>query len=176
LVDGRANFTTLGNHGLMRVKPPATYISIYEGHHTTRGILDHGTFGVNYPSADQMAVADTCGLVSGRDVDKSEWFDVFCGDLQTAPMISECPASLECRVIHTVSLGHMRVFVGEVVEAYVNEEIPGEEGNPASFAAMSSLNPLIYGPDNGYYRIGERIGRGFHEGRRKIESGTNAPE
>ena len=46
LVDGRANFTTLGNHGLMRVKPPTTYISIYEGHHTTRGILEHGTFSV----------------------------------------------------------------------------------------------------------------------------------
>jgi len=46
LVDGRPNFATLGNNGLMRVKPPTTYVSIYEGHHTTKGIREHGTFSV----------------------------------------------------------------------------------------------------------------------------------
>jgi len=167
LVDGRPNFTTLGNHGLMRVNPPTTYISIAKGHHTTKGILEHDTFSVNYPSVDQMAIADRCGLVSGRDVDKSAWFDVFYGDLETAPMISECPVSLECQVIETLSLGQMTVFIGEIVEVHIDEDIEGEEGRPTSHAQMRRLDPLIYCPGNAYHRLGERVGRGFHEGRKE---------
>jgi flavin reductase (DIM6/NTAB) family NADH-FMN oxidoreductase RutF len=167
LVDGRPNFTTLGNNGLMRVEPPTTYVSIYEGHYSAKGIREHGTFSVNYPSADQMVVADRCGLISGRDVDKPQWFDVFYGELGTAPMISECPASLECQVIETVSLGHMTVFIGEIVEVYVDEDIAGKEGKPASYADMERLDPLIYCPGNAYHRLGERIGRGFHEAKRE---------
>lgn len=94
-----------------------------------------------------MVVADRCGLISGRDVDKSEWFDVFYGGLETAPMISECPVSLECRVIETVSLGHMSVFIGEIVEVYADEDITREEGKPTSYADMERLDPLIYCPE-----------------------------
>jgi len=165
LVDGRPNFTTLGNHGLMRVKPPTTYISICNGHYTTRGILEHGTFSVNYPSVNQMAIADRCGLVSGRDTDKSAWFDVFFGELETVPMISECPVNLECRVIETVPLGHMTVFIGEITDVHIDEDVQGEAGRPTSYARMDRLDPLIYCPGNAYHRLGDRVGQGFHEGR-----------
>ena len=45
-----------------------------------------------------MEKTDFCGLVSGRDIDKAALFDVFYGELKTAPMITECPLSLECRL------------------------------------------------------------------------------
>lgn len=176
LVDGRANFTMLGNNGLMRVKPPTTYISICRGHYTTKGILEHGTFSVNYPSVGQMVAADACGIVSGRDVDKSQLFDVFLGDLETAPMISECPANLECEVVHTFSLGGMTVFVGEIREVYVDEGIEGKAAKPGTFGDLAALDLLIYAPNNGYYRIGERVGTGFRAGKRSpvVNEGTRS--
>ena len=45
---------------------------------------------------------DYCGTVSGRDADKVAvcGFNVFYGEIETAPLIEQCPLNLECRVIH----------------------------------------------------------------------------
>lgn len=79
-------------------------------------------------------------------------------------MIEACPANLECEVVHTFSLGQMTVFVGEIKNAYVDDCIPGDPRRPGSYGDLVAIDPLIYGPDNGYYRIGARVGTGFHEG------------
>ena len=45
-----------------------------------------------------ISETDYCGLVSGRKTDKSNIFNVFYGELETAPMIMECPVSIECKL------------------------------------------------------------------------------
>ena len=47
-------------------------------------------------------ITDYCGLYSGRKVDKSRLFEVFYGELKTAPLIMECPVNLEKRMTHNV--------------------------------------------------------------------------
>ena len=168
-VQGRSNFATIGQCGLMGVKPPVVYVSLHRGHHTTAGIVENGTYSINLPSSELLAETDYCGIVSGAKVDKSEMFEVFYGRLGTAPMIEECPVNLECRVIKDFSVEHRQIFVGEVVEAYVEEVFVVEEEGQRLITDLTQLDPIIYALDNRYYRIGEIIGAGYSEGRVLLE-------
>ena len=163
-VQGRPNYATLGDCGIMGIRPALVYISVGKGHYTTQGVFENNTFSVNFPSTDMLAVTDYCGIVSGREVDKSALFENFYGDLGTAPMIKACPVNLECRVVHEFSIQHRQVFVGEVVQAYVEDSLVLEEGGRRRIADMTKLDPIIYALDNRYYRIGDPIGVGYQEG------------
>ena len=163
-VHGRPNFATLGDCGIMGINPPLVYVSSHRDHYTNEGILENGTYSVNFPSTDLLAVTDYCGIVSGRDVDKSQLFEVFYGELGTAPMIVECPVNLECRVVKEFSIEHRQIFVGEVVQAYVDEEFTLRGEGRRAIADMGRLDPIIYALDNRYYSIGRVIGIGYREG------------
>ena len=65
-VDGKPNYATLGDCGVMGINPPLVYVSLGERHYTTQGIVENGTFSVNFPSTDMLAVTDYCGIASGR--------------------------------------------------------------------------------------------------------------
>lgn len=61
--------------------------------HTLKGVRENNNFSVNVPSTKQAAETDYCGVISGRYADKvlDCKFEVFYGELKTAPMISRCP-------------------------------------------------------------------------------------
>jgi flavin reductase (DIM6/NTAB) family NADH-FMN oxidoreductase RutF len=164
-VNGKPNYATLGDCGVMGINPPLVYVSLGQGHHTTKGILENETYSVNLPSTDMLAVTDYCGIVSGNDVDKSALFETFYGELETAPMIRECPVNLECRVIEEFSIQHRHVFVGQVVQTCVDEEFVTERDGRRVIADLTRLDPIIYALDNRYYRIGKPIGVGYREGK-----------
>ncbi|MFX0207841.1 MAG: flavin reductase family protein [Candidatus Hodarchaeota archaeon] len=166
VVDGLPNFETLGDVGIMGLNPPLVYISSHQKHHTNQGILEHETFSINFPPTALLIKTDYCGTVSGKDVDKSQLFDVFFGELGTAPMIRECPVNLECKVIKEFSIQHRQVFVGEVIQTYVNEEFVAESEGRKRIADMRKLDPIIYALDNRYYKIGEPIGVGYQESKK----------
>ncbi len=163
-VGGRPNYATIGQCGLMGINPPIVYVSSNRTHYTNQGILEHGSYSMNFPTSDMLEVTDYCGIVSGRDTDKSELFESFYGELGTAPMIRECPVNLECRVINEFSIQHRQIFVAEVVQAYVDDELVAERDGRRIVADMTRLNPIVYSLDNRYYCIGRPIGTGYQEG------------
>ena len=165
MVDGKPNFCTLGDCGIMGIRPPLVYVSLNETHLTTQGIVESGTFSVNVPSTDMLAVTDYCGMVSGREVDKTALFEVFYGGLGTAPMIRACPVNLECTVVHEFTIEHRHVFVGKVLQVYVDREYAVEREGRWQVTGMSDLDPIVYALDNRYYRVGGSIGQGYHEGK-----------
>jgi flavin reductase (DIM6/NTAB) family NADH-FMN oxidoreductase RutF len=164
-VDGRPNFATVGQCGIMGVNPPLVYVSLNRAHFTTEGILAQGTYSINVPSIDMLAVTDYCGIVSGREIDKSELFRVFYGEFETAPMIEECPVNLECRVVNEFSIEHRQIFVARVLQAYINAEYVTQDGERQRVADLTRLAPIVYALDNRYYSIGEPIGVGYREGK-----------
>lgn len=165
-VQGRANFTTVGDCGIMGINPPLVYVSLNQEHHSTKGIGENHTFSINIPSTSLLAVTDYCGLVSGRETDKSGVFEVFYGELETAPMIAECRVNLECRVVEQFGIKHRRIYVGEVMQAYVEEGYVEEKEGKQVIGSMTKLDPIMYGLDNRYYRIGAAIGVGYREGKK----------
>jgi flavin reductase (DIM6/NTAB) family NADH-FMN oxidoreductase RutF len=167
-VDGRANFLAVAWVMRVSMKPPLLAVALNKAHFTPKGIREHGTFSVNFPGADLMEKADYCGLVSGHKVDKSGLFRVFYGELETAPLIEECPLGLECRVFQVVELPANNLFIGEIMAAYADEDCLSD-GQPD----ISKVNPLLLTmPDNNYWTVGERAGKAWSAGK-KLKEGKN---
>lgn len=166
-VNGKPNFMALAWVNVVEYKPPLFAISSYETHHTNIGIKENGTFSINIPSEGMVEVADYVGLVSGKKIDKSEVFEVFYGDLNTAPMITHAPVNMECKVLKTIATkeltnaekGH-EIFIGKVINAYVDDYYL-TNGIPD----ISKLKPFVFSIDNNYWKIGEHLGKAFSIGK-----------
>ncbi|MBE0636320.1 flavin reductase family protein [Candidatus Bipolaricaulota bacterium] len=169
-VDGKPNFTEVGDCAVMGIKPALVTISLSASHHTTKGIDETGVFSINIPSTNMLSLADYCGIVSGRNVDKGTLFTTFLGDQTAAPLIQECPVGLECRVLEVVQVKHRRLFIAEVVECYVSSQFVESANGKETVPHLSKLDPIIYALDNRYYRIGDAIGTGYQEGMSHKES------
>ena len=160
IVNGKPNFETLGNCGIISVEPSVIYISSAKANHTNKGIIEHGVFSVNVPSIDLAEKVDYCGLVSGSDTDKSQVFSCFYESNDKIPMLSDCPVNMACRVMTKFEIHNMDVFIGEVLETFVREDCTTN-----GRADTKKINPLIYCMDNMYWSIGDSIGRGFSIGK-----------
>jgi flavin reductase (DIM6/NTAB) family NADH-FMN oxidoreductase RutF len=161
VVRGKPNFMTVGWVSRVNFKPPMIAVSVNKAHHTPKGILENRTFSVNIPVRSMLVVTDYCGLVSGRTTDKAELFQLFYGDLQTAPMIVDCPLNMECMLVEAVDLPSNHLFIGEIVGAYCGREFM-TDGNPD----LRKIDPIVLTmPDNQYWAVGEPLGRAWSVGK-----------
>jgi len=160
-VEGKANFMTIAWYSMVEDEPPLICFSSTKTHYTNEGIKENQTFSVNLPSEDKVEITDYIGIVSGRKTNKSNIFDIFYGDLKTAPMIKDTPVNYECKVVKIVDLGKEQdVFIGEIINAYAEEQFL-TNGIPDT----KKIHPIIYSRDDNYWKIGEHIGKAFHIGR-----------
>ena len=168
-INGKPNFEPLAYISSIEDKPPLIAIASYETHFTNIGIKENGSFSVNTPSEEIIEATDYCGIVSGKETDKSGLFEVFYGELKTAPMISKAPLNLECKVIKSflikdltgVEKGH-ELFIGEIVNAYAEEEYL-TEGEPD----ISKLKAFTYSMKQ-YWKLGEPIAKAWEIGKKYI--------
>ena len=158
---GKANFMALGWLTRVNANPPKLAAGVLKSHATAPAIQEAKTFSINFPSAEMIAVTDYCGIVSGKNVDKSGLFDVFYGDLKTAPMIKACPLCLECQLTDTLEFESDMLFVGEIAAAYCGADYL-TDGKPD----VKKLNPLVLTmPDNSYWTIGAYAGKAWGIGK-----------
>ena len=163
VVEGRANFMAVGWVSRVNFKPPLIGVALGP-HYTNTGILEQKAFSINIPGILMIEKVDYCGLVSGGKMDKSDLFDVFYGDLKGAPLIMECPVCMACRLYDKVSLPYNTLFIGEIVEAYSEEQYL-TDGSPD----VKKINPFtLTMPDNNYWGVGENVGRAWGIGKRLI--------
>ncbi|MBE0616598.1 MAG: flavin reductase family protein, partial [Proteobacteria bacterium] len=123
LVDGKPNFMTAAWLTRVNFDPPMLAVAIGASHHTPRGIRENKTFSVCLPGAALVEQTDYCGLVSGARVDKGSVFEVFYGDLETAPLIATCPLCVECALARIVELPSNLLFIGNVATVHADEAI-----------------------------------------------------
>ncbi|HEX8962403.1 MAG TPA: flavin reductase family protein [Rhodocyclaceae bacterium] len=74
------------------------------------------------PTVELADAVVGCGNTSGRRLDKFRKFGLTAAPAQLvgAPLIEECYANLECRVIDTRMVNRYGLFVLEVVKAWLN--------------------------------------------------------
>jgi flavin reductase (DIM6/NTAB) family NADH-FMN oxidoreductase RutF len=163
LVNGKENYLTIGAYGVMSVQPPVVYISSMKAHYTNAGIKKTGYFSINVPSADLIKKTDYCGLVSGRDSDKSLVFSAFYGKKKYAPMIRECPVNVLCKVAKIIELPNNEVFIGDVVEYYVDKDcLTDNTPDP------KKIDPLLLA-GRSYRKLGRVAGTAFAAGKALIK-------
>ena len=160
-VENKANFMTLAWVNRANMNPPVIAMGVNKNHYTQKGIAENKTFSINFPSADLIKETDYCGLVSGRNKDKSEIFDIFYGELETAPMIKQFPLSLECKLLDICKMATNDLITGEITGTY-SEEKYLTDGKPD----IKKINPLVLTmPDNNYWTIGENAGKAWNIGK-----------
>ncbi len=161
VVEERINYLAVAWFCQVNPNPPMIGVSLGKGHHTNKGIHDHKEFGISVPSVDLVKPVDYVGLTSGRKVDKSRIFDSFQGHLKFAPMIRNCPLSIECNVVTTLDLPSSEFFVGEIVGVYTEERYL-TDGKPD----IKKIRPfLLTLPDSLYREVGESIGNAWSIGK-----------
>jgi flavin reductase (DIM6/NTAB) family NADH-FMN oxidoreductase RutF len=154
-VNGRPNYLVIGY-----ISPfdfgRYIFFSLYKKRYTRIGIHEHRTFSVNIPSEKLLAKVGICGSKSGRDIDKGSLFDTFYGELKTAPMIRQCPITIECEVTEILDYDPNEGVIGRVVKSYVDPQCL-----TSGKLDMRKVHPIIWatGGDFNYYRLGARIGK-----------------
>ena len=153
LIEGRPNYCVVGyispfNFG------KHVFFSLYKKRYTWVGVQQNMTFSVNIPSDKLMREIEICGSKSGRETDKSELFHTFYGELKSAPMISECPFNMECKVADIIDYDPNKGIIGAVVKSYVDPEIVTEGSVDIQKAGLLAWTA---GDDFGYYRLGEKV-------------------
>jgi flavin reductase (DIM6/NTAB) family NADH-FMN oxidoreductase RutF len=108
-------------------------------------------------------------LVSGKKVDKSTVFTSFYGKLETAPMIDQCPITMECELINTIDFPDHDLFIGKLVETYCDESclIDGT-------IDIRKVQPILYlhraySESGTYWTIGEPIAKAWDVGKDLIQ-------
>lgn len=167
LVDDKPNFTEVGDVGIMGLNPPYVFVSLGEKSYSKLGITQTSQFSLNFPNTTLMSKVDFCGTSSGRKVDKASLFSLFHDPegLPNLPLIEDCPVNLACEVVEHLTLEHRNIFIGKVIQTYVNEDCFVEIDGKQHLADLTVLDPLIYALDNRYYKIGDPIGTGYQEGK-----------
>ncbi len=154
-IEGKPNYMTVAHVGIMDLTTVS--LGLNKAHYTNRGIKESGTFSINIPSESQIVETDYCGLVSGSKRNKAQLFETFYGQLETAPMIAECPLNIECRLAQTIKMPKHDIFLGEVVEVYCSDEylvdkaIDYAQLQPVLFA-MS--DPGKFTTSSSYFKLG----------------------
>jgi flavin reductase (DIM6/NTAB) family NADH-FMN oxidoreductase RutF len=161
VTDGAPNFMTAAWITKLNSDPPLVGISLGRKQHTAKGIQQTGQFSISFPSVDQAVLTDYCGLVHGYEEDKAAHIDIFQGALESAPMVRQCPLTMECRLTQKVDLPKDFFFIGEVANVYATESILTEGA-----VDVVKLRPFVLTmPGNGYWALGERVGDAWSIGK-----------
>jgi flavin reductase (DIM6/NTAB) family NADH-FMN oxidoreductase RutF len=123
--NGRPDIITIGAVALAGHEPPMFSIAVRHDRYSHALIEKTGEFVINVPTSTMAKAAAICGRLSGRDHDKFKEASLTPAkaDIVKAPLIEECPISIECRVAAKVKPGTHTVFVGQVVAAHVREGV-----------------------------------------------------
>ena len=132
-------------------------------------------FVINLTPASLVGAADYCGTYTGTKVDKFAECKLTKEEATeiNAPMIAECPVSLECKVFDIIPLGSHDMFLADIVAVNVSEELFDREGK--IHMERGDLAAFLHGT---YYSLGERldkIGCGIIK-KRKEKRGKNTPK
>jgi flavin reductase (DIM6/NTAB) family NADH-FMN oxidoreductase RutF len=161
-VNGKPNFMAVAWFTMASYKPPRIAITLGKGHYTNPGIRENKTFSVCLPSEDMVEITDYCGIVSGKKTDKSEIFDLFYGELKTAPLIRDCPLCMECKLVEIVESGPNEIYIGEIIGTYTEDKFLTD--GKLDFRKMKPL--ILSQPDTSYWRLGEQVAMAWNIGKK----------
>lgn len=141
--------------GIINSNPAMTYISIRPERHSHQIIKESGEFVINLTTKETLRALDYCGVRSGVDTDKFADCHLTAerASQVNAPMVGECPVSIECRVKEIMSLGSHDMFMAEIVAVNVDDEYLDEKGK----LCLSRAGLVAYSHGE-YFALGKKMG------------------
>jgi flavin reductase (DIM6/NTAB) family NADH-FMN oxidoreductase RutF len=118
---GDRDVMTMGWHMILNDSPSLVGCFIWDRNHS-RGLIEKSRECViNVPTFDLIDAVIGVGNTHGPDVDKFEEFGLTAAKAKTvgAPLIAECYASFECKLVDDGQAKKYSLFVFECVKAHV---------------------------------------------------------
>jgi flavin reductase (DIM6/NTAB) family NADH-FMN oxidoreductase RutF len=150
------NIITIAWTGTICTNPPMVYISVRPERYSYDMIKETGEFVINLTNKALVKATDYCGVRSGKDVDKFKEMKLTAGKaekLEYAPIIEECPVSIECRVTEIKELGSHHMFLAEVLAVDVDEKYMNESGK----FKLNDSDLIVYSHGE-YFDLKEQLG------------------
>lgn len=119
---GRANVMPMSWHTMLEFEPPLLACVVSNRNASFAVLRATRECVIAIPTVDIARQVVGCGNVSGRKVDKFAAFGLTRKPASkvAAPLIAECYANLECRVVDTRMVAKYGLFVLEVVAAWID--------------------------------------------------------
>ena len=146
--DGKPNIMTAAWFGVANSRPLKVSVSLRPATYSYHCIMANMAFTVNVPDASLISYVNFAGKYSGIDMNKFEETGLtpVKSEYVNAPYIEEFPIVLECKVTEYHDLGSHRQFIGQVVDAKIDERLLNKDGK----VNMDLFNPIIYGQGKYY--------------------------
>ena len=160
--DGRVDVMNMAWGGICAGNMVA--LNIDEDHQTSENIKKRGAFTISIADVAHIAEADYFGMVSGSDVEdkfartglhaeKSSRVD--------APIITEYPLTLECKVVEMQDQPYGLRVLGEIVNVLADEKVLDADGKIDGGKIHAFLFDQV---KFDYYTVGEICGKAWHSG------------
>ena len=130
-------------HTMMEFEPPLVGCVISNRNYSFGLLTKNKECVINIPTVELAKVVVGCGNTSGASTDKFRKFNLTPKPAAKvgAPLIEECYANLECRVVDTSMVEKYCFFVLEVVKAWINPKIK----NPRTIHHLGKGNFMVAG-------------------------------
>ena len=160
----RPNIITLAWAGTICTNPPMVSVSIRPERFSYDIIRESGEFVINLTTRKLARAMDFCGVRSGREADKFEQTHLTAAPSSRvkAPLISESPVNIECRVRQVLELGSHHMFLADVLAVNADVSLLDEKG-----ALRLDQADLIAYSHGTYYALGETLGTFGYSVRKK---------
>ena len=119
---GRANVMPMSWHTMMEFEPPLVGCIVSDRNHSFAALKATRECVLNIPTVEIAKQVVGCGNTSGRRVDKFARFGLTAvkASRVAPPLVGECYANLECRVVDTRFVEKYAFFVLEVLAAWID--------------------------------------------------------
>lgn len=163
----KANVLTVAWTGIINTKPPMTYISVRPTRHSYGIIKESGEFVINLTTSKMVRETDFCGVKSGKDMDKIKKCGLHLASASAvnAPVISESPLSLECRVTEIKPFGSHDMFIAEIISVNVDGRYIDSKGK----INLNQAGLMAYSHGE-YFSLGRKLGSfGYSVAKRAVK-------
>ena len=118
----RPNIMTMSWHMMIDFEPPILACVISDRGYTFDILKKTKECVINIPTVELAKKVVACGNTSGRDTDKFKEFGLTpcTAACVHAPLIDECYANLECRVVDETMVAKYNLFILEVLKAWID--------------------------------------------------------
>lgn len=119
---GRANVMTMSWHMMVDFAPPKIACIVSSDDFSFAALRETKECLIAIPAVELAEKVTRIGNCSGRDTDKfaTAWLTPLPAEIVSAPLVAECFANIECRVIDTRLVDAYDLFVLEAVKAWVD--------------------------------------------------------
>ena len=161
----KSNILTIAWTGILSSDPPRTYISVRPSRYSHKILMETGEFVINLTTESLAFATDYCGIFTGAKVDKFKKCALtkIKSSKVKAPTIAEAPIAIECRVFDVIHSGTHDIFMADILNVSINEEII-DKNDKIRFDKAK----LIAYSHGEYYSLGRRLGKfGYSAAKKK---------